>query len=86
MCVRSPYELHVIPHVISPYAQLKGLHLQLGEDHKQLQLRHSALYEERVGLWRQFVCDDKQVGRQAGRGGYGAGGPMCPYAAVEGSN
>lgn len=29
--------------------QLKGLHLQLGEEHKQLQDRYNALYEERVG-------------------------------------
>ena len=32
--------------VIAP--QLKGLHLQLGNEHKQLQARYSALYEERV--------------------------------------
>ena len=38
---------------------MKGIHIQLGEEHKELQSRHAALYEERHTVERQYqsLCD-----------------------------
>lgn len=49
---QAPFDMEIL-------IQLKGIHIQLGEEHKELQSRHAALYDERHAVERQYqsLCD-----------------------------